>query len=149
MIQFLEMGQAAQCAQAVLPVVYQSTTVFDAGTGTTPQPVLAPLAAGDKAAYGGQVINKGCQDLLLTISYLQGGDCDPCTTPDTLTVSTVDVTVPKDSSFPLPDGFITGVVGVLVDNAGVPVALAGDLTQTVRFYSAYTPACPACAVLVP
>ena len=148
MIQFLDNSAMGDCKTAVAPIVTQYNATHIAGEGATPV-VLPPVAAGDPLFYGGQIVLQGCFDAEVTITYYEGDDCDPCTTPDTLTPVDIVVIVPANSSFPLPDGFWGAITYVLVDAAGTPVDLAGTATETVRLYSCYTPACPNCAVLAP
>ena len=146
LIQFLPQEAAQGCPKAVLPVVNQGALDIAVGAGSALADLLPAIAAGDPAAFGGQVVVKGCHDLLLTISYLEGDDCDPCTEPDALTVTDVEITVPKNSAFPLPNGFITRVQAQALDSTGTPV----DVQKAVEvdFYSAYQPCCNG-GVLVP
>lgn len=147
LIQFLSTSSASgSCKKAIAPVVYQGDLTIAAATGATALQLLAPIAAGSPAAFGGQIVNKGCNSLLATINYLNGDDCDVCTSPDTLSVVPVTVVIPKNSAFPIPDGFLTGITVQTLDAAGVPVAV--QVAQDVDFYSAFQPCCGS-AVLVP
>lgn len=147
LIQFLSNGSATgSCKKAKAPVVYQGDLTVAAGTGAVALPLLAPIATGSAAAFGGQIVNKGCHALLAAITYLQGDDCDDCTTPDTLTTVVVNVTIPKNAAFPIPDGFLTGITVQTLDAAGAPVNV--QAVQEVDFYSAFQPCCGA-SVLVP
>lgn len=150
LIQFLDLGAAAQCRGAVAPIVEQGAAAFAAdgsgdSTGSTPV-VIEDLAAGAAAFNGGQVINRGCFDLLVELGYLAGDDCDPCTTPDSLSLVPISLVVPANASMPLPSGFWQDLQVTLVDSSGAPVDLVGDATQTVLTYSAFTPDCPSCVV---
>jgi hypothetical protein len=135
------------CLTAVAPVTYQSDVLVKTGTGSTGQDLLAVLPSGEPAAFGGQIINTGCFGLLATIFYLEGDDCDTCTTPDTLTVVKQQIKVPKATSFPIPDGFYTQINFQTIDVNGNPVDVTAE--QTVSLYSSYKPNCPTCKVLVP
>ena len=147
LIQFLSTGSAAgSCKKAKAPVVYQGAVDIAVGTGATALPLLAPIATGSAAAFGGQIVNTGCHALLAAITYLQGDDCDDCTTPDTLTTVVVNVTIPKNAAFPIPDGFLTGITVQTLDAAGAPVNV--QAVQEVDFYSAFQPCCGS-PVLVP
>jgi len=147
LIQFLSTGSAAgSCKKAKAPVVYQGDLTVAVTTGAAALPLLAPIAAGLPAAFGGQVVNRGCHALLATINYLNGDDCDDCTTPDALTVVPITVVIPKNAAFPIPDGFLTGITVQTLDAAGAPVNV--QVAQDVDFYSAFQPCCGS-AVLVP
>lgn len=147
LIQFLASSSTGtSCKKAVVPVVYQGSIDILTGTGATATTLLPTIATGSPAAFGGQIVNKGCHALLAAITYLQGDDCDECTTPDTLTTVTVNVTIPKNAAFPIPDGFLTGITVQTLDAAGVATNV--QTTQEVDFYSAYQPCCGS-SVLVP
>ena len=148
LIQFLSQGSSsASCQTAVAPVVVQGELTIAVGTGDTLLNLVPAIATGANAGFGGQIVNKGCYDLLATITYLEGDDCDSCTTPDTLTTVVVTVQVPKNAAFPIPDGFFTTVQVQTIDAANAPVQVVSE--QGVYFYSAYKPACPSCKILVP
>jgi hypothetical protein len=147
LIQFLsQTSTGGSCKKAIAPVVYQSSVDILSGTGATVLPLLVSITSGNIAAFGGQVVNKGCHSLLATINYLNGDDCDECTAPDILSTVPVTVIIPKNSAFPIPDGFLTGITVQTLNSAGVPVDV--QYTQEVDFYSAYQPCCGA-GVLVP
>lgn len=147
LIQFLpNESNGAGCPKATAPVVTQGDLTIPAGSGATPLNLLPAIASGSPAAFAGQVVNQGCHNVLLSITYLDGDDCDDCTTPDTLTPVVVDVTVPKNSAFPLPAGFITLIQATALDSAGVAVNVQVDVE--LDYYSAYQPCC-AGGVLVP
>jgi len=147
LIQFLPSASAGgSCPKAVAPVVNQGDLTIAAGTGSALADLLPAIAAGDPAAFGGQVVNRGCHKLLATISYLDGDDCDECTTPDTLSVVVITVEIPKNSAFPLPNGFISQIQVQTLDSADAPVDV--QVEQDVDYYSAYQPCCGA-GVLVP
>lgn len=148
LIQFLSQGSSsASCQTAVAPVVVQGELTIAVGTGDVLLNLVPALATGANAGFGGQIVNKGCYDLLATITYLEGDDCDTCTTPDTLTPVVVVIEVPKNSAFPIPDGFFTTVQVQTIDAANAPVQVVTE--QNVYFYSAYKASCPTCKVLVP
>lgn len=147
LIQFLPTdGASGSCPKATAPVVTQGDLTVAVATGDVALDLLPQIASGSPAAFGGQVVNKGCHALLAAITYLDGDDCDECTTPDTLTPVVVNVTIPKNSAFPLPSGFISLIQVQTLDAAGAPVAV--QVEQSVDFYSAYQPCC-AGGVLVP
>lgn len=148
LIQFLAPSSSnTGCMTAVAPVVVQGELVFTSGNGATLTDLVPAIATGSPAAYAGQIVNTGCYDLLATITYLQGDDCDECTTPDTLTTVAVSVKIPKNSAFPIPDGFVTQVQVQTIDATDTPINVQKD--QTMYFYSAYKPNCVSCKVLVP
>ena len=134
------------CRKATAPVVNQGALDIAVGTGSTAQDLLAAIASGSPAAFGGQIVNRGCHALEATITYLQGDDCDECTTPDTITTVDIAVIVPKNSAFPIPDGFLSAISVVALDASGAPVDV--QVAQDVDFYSAYQPCCNG-GVLVP
>lgn len=141
-IQFLN-GAKSGCKGAVAPIVVQEApVVFDTATDGTAPTVIVGAASTEPAPYGGSFINKGCEDLTATITFLQGSDCDSCTV-DTLTTVDVGVVVPANTVFEIPDGFWTQISYVL-NNAAADAKL-----QTVTFQSFYTPDCVECLVLVP
>lgn len=141
-IQFLDSAKSG-CKGAVAPIVIQEPqVVFDSTTDGTTATAIVGGVAGDPAPYGGSFINKGCEDLIAVITYLQGSTCEPC---DTETITTVDVTVtvPANTVFDIPAGFWTGISYTLA-NAATDVK-----TQMVTFQSFYTPDCPECIVVLP
>ncbi|HRT03700.1 MAG TPA: hypothetical protein P5513_07155 [Candidatus Diapherotrites archaeon] len=148
LISFLAQNSSGSaCQTAVAPVVVQGELTVAVGTGAALLNLVPALATGAKAGFGGQIVNKGCYDLLATITYLTGDDCDSCTTPDTLTPVVITVEIPKNSAFPIPDGFFTTVRIQTIDAANAPINVTTE--QSVYFYSAYKPSCPTCVILVP
>lgn len=146
LIQFLAQDAASGCAKAIAPVVNQGALNIAVAAGSVLADLLPAIASGSPAAFGGQIVNKGCHDLLAAITYLEGDDCDTCTAPDTLTPVVINVTVPKNSAFPVPNGFIGLIQVQTLDSAGAPVNVQKE--QAVDFYSAYQPCCSG-GVLVP
>lgn len=145
LIQFLPQESANGCPKAIVPVVNQGSVDILAGTGSAPQDLLPLIPSGNDAAFGGQIVNKGCLALEAEITYLGGDDCDPCTTGQ-LTQEVVTVTVPANTAFPIPNGYLTSIQIVTVDETGAPVDATQD--QSVDYYSAYQPCCSG-GVLVP
>ena len=141
-IQFLDSAKSG-CKGAVAPIVIQEAPiVFDAATDGTTATVISGGASAAPAPYGGSFINKGCEDIIATITYLQGSTCEPCDT-ETITTTDVVVTIPSNTVFDVPAGFWTQISYVLN-------AAATDVkTQTVTFQSFYTPDCPECLVVLP
>lgn len=127
------------CRKITAPVVYQGALDISIGTGSTAQNLLATISSGSPAAFGGQIINKGCNALEATITYLQGDDCDTCATTNTITTVDVTVIVPKNSNFPIPDGFLSSISVIALDSVGAPVNV--ESVQNVDFYSAYQKCC--------
>ena len=142
---FSSSGSSCSTTRAVKPVVYQEKLTIAVGDGANRQDLLPQLATGACAADAGQIVNKGCYDILLSIEYLTGADCDNCTV-DTVSPENVTITVPANSAFPLPPGLIYWMQVATVDSNGVEVANTTE--QTVSWYSAYAPDCAGC-VLVP
>ena len=142
LIQFFNSGDSSGASlKAVKPVVYQKYLTIETGTGLTAQDLLPALGAGSCAAYGGQIVNNGCYDLKVLISYLEGGDCDSCTV-DTLTVSAVELFIPKNSVFPLPDGFYQQIQVQTVDSSKNPIANTTDVS--ISLHSSHVPNCNGC-----
>lgn len=146
MITFLS-NASSSCSttRAVKPVVYQKSMTIAVGAGANLQDLQAQIATGQCAADAGQLVNKGCYDLLVSLTYLDGADCDNCTV-DTLTTQVITIIVPANAAFPLPPGLITRLQVATVDSTGAQVANTTE--QTVSWYSAYSPDCNGC-VLVP
>lgn len=144
MIQFLGADTSPNGVRAVAPIVHQSVLVAAVGSGAALQDVLPEIAADECAAHAGQVINTGCYDVKLTVSYLTGGDCDTCTV-DVLTVEDLEITVPKNSAFPLPVGLVKQIQAQTLDSAGEPVANSTE--QTVKYYGHYVPGCTGCTLV--
>lgn len=142
LIQFFNSGDSSGSSlKAVKPVVYQKYLTIATGTGLTAQDLLPALGAGSCAAYGGQIVNNGCYDLKVLISYLEGGDCDSCTV-DTLTVTSVELFIPKNSVFPLPDGFYQQIQVQTVDSNKNPIANTTDVS--ISLHSSHVPNCNGC-----
>ena len=144
-IQFLSNSEAGASLKATAPIVHQEAFTVAVGAGAAPQDLLAAIAAGDCAAYGGQIVNKGCYDVKATISYLDGADCDSCTV-DTLTKVDVDVVIPANSVFPLPAGFHQQIQVSTLDSAGAPIANTTEVK--LNFYASYQPSCGGCVKAV-
>ena len=139
-------SSSSNCLKAVEPVVYQepSLTVL-AGTGATLANLFTLPTASSLAGYSGQVDNRGnCFNLLLTITYLTGADCDGCTDRP-LTAVTKTVFVKKGDVFNIPAGYWNLVQYQVVDDDLTPINATKD--GIVRFYSSHTPACPGCTPL--
>lgn len=148
---FLSDQMSADSVKAKAPVVGQAFLEIAEATGDAPQDLLTALVSGDAALFSGNLINSGCLDLELTISYVDGQDCDVCTVD---TLSTVDVTyyVKKNRQVTLPVGLVSGIqvtTGVL-DGAGTFVATPVPVgtVQEIQWDSCFTPSC-ASTVLVP
>lgn len=141
---FSSTGSSCSTTRAVKPVVYQRNLTIAVGDGVDRQDLLSPLAAGTCAADAGQIVNKGCYDLLVSIEYLTGADCDNCTV-DTLSATNVTITVPANTAFPLPPGLIYWMQVATVDSTGTQVSNTTE--QTVSWYSAYAPDCAGCALV--
>lgn len=145
-IQFLPTQGSSDCPKAVAPVVHQEALEIAVGSGSSAADLLPAVTAGDPAASCCQVSNKGCNDVLLTVSYLDGDDCDPCTEPDALSAVDVEITVPKNSVFPLPPGFIVGITATALDSTGTAVDV--QKAVDIQLYCGYQPCCNG-AVLAP
>jgi hypothetical protein len=144
-IQFLSNSEAGASLKASAPIVHQEALTIAVGAGVAPQDLLAAIAAGDCAAYAGQIVNKGCYDIKATVSYLDGADCDSCTV-DTLVKVDVDLVIPANSVFPLPAGFHQQIQVSTLDSAGV--AIANTTEVKLNFYASYQPSCGGCAKAV-
>ena len=146
LIQFFNSGSSSSGSlRAVEPVVYQKYLTIATGTGAGLQDLMPALAVGACAAYGGQIVNNGCYDLKITASYLEGDDCDNCT-PDTLTTTPIEFYVPKNSVFPMPDGFYQQVQVQTVDSNRAPVSNTTDVK--VSMHSSHVPNCSGCVQAV-
>lgn len=140
---------ASSCSttpKAIAPLVTDVTLAIAAAAGSVAAAVFTGVA-GDPAPYGG-FVNKtlGCDAVKLVVTYLDGDDCDSCTT-DTLTTVTVDLTIPANASgVQLPAGYITSITAQVVDAAGVAADSAAG--GSVRYTSSRAGACGA-DVLIP
>jgi hypothetical protein len=145
-MQFLPYGQGdsvASCdVKAKAPKVGQTKTTVLPGAGATGGDILAPVASGGVPYHAGSFSNPSCADVELTITYLDGADCDECTT-DTITTVTQVVQVGAGLSGKLPEGLISGITyrTGTIDDAGV--FTAGNVTSKVslNWSSSYTPCC--------
>lgn len=140
LIHFLDSTDSG-CKAPVLPIIEQvaEVTFNTALDGTVPTVILPTNAAG-LVPYAGSFVNKGCEDLLVTISYVGGGDCLPCNNPDALTTTDLTWTIPANSVTEIPGGFWTQISYVLENAAN------DNKLQYVSFNSAYSPDCPSCAI---
>jgi hypothetical protein len=148
-IQFLSNTDSASAPKAVAPVVHQAALTVAVGSGAAAQDLLAAIAAGECAAYGGQIVNKGCYDVKATISYISADGCDTpgCAgTNSTYSKVDVDVTIPANSVFPLPAGYHQKIKVVTLDAAGAPFANTSEVK--LNFYSSYQPDCTGCIAAI-
>jgi len=144
-IQFFNSSSSGASLKAVKPIVFQKFLTIAVGAGAALQDLLPAIAANQCAAYGGQIVNSGCYDLKATVSYLEGGDCDECTV-DTLTKVDLEFIVPKNSVFPIPDGFYQQVRVQTVDSS--QAAIANTTEVKVSLHSAHSPNCTGCTKAV-
>ena len=135
------------CKQATLPNYREGYLVAAVGTGSTPQELFV-LNEGDMPFTEGAVSNLSCYDILLTVSYIVGGDCDNCTV-DTHTIEDVNYTVPKNTEkYPLPEGgLISGVHFTALDAEGNPVDVTTEVKEFYRFVG--EPSCNCNNITVP
>ncbi len=147
---FLNQEASGDCTKAIAPVVAQAFLDIPEATGDTIQDLVPALATGDVALFSGNVVNSGCMDLRLTISYVDGQDCDVCTS-DTLVLLEVPYLVKKNRHSPLPTGLIAQVQVETgnVDAAGVftPAAVPTGQVQSIEFDSCYQPCCGTIALV--
>ena len=145
-------AQDVGCQKAVAPVIAQGQVLFDAAgpnTGSA-QVAMTVIPAGEDAPYGGTMHNKGCQRVSVLVIYLEGDDCDPCTSPDTLTRVNKSFCMQPYSTYEVPPGFWTEIyVNVVKDDCSSPADLQGTQKQSVFLHSGYKPACVTCKVVVP
>lgn len=145
-VQFLSNSDASASMKVAAPIVHQSKATIAVGAGATPSDLLAVIVAGECAAYGGQIVNKGCNDVKATITYIDGGACESggCAGANSADYETldVDVIIPANSVFPLPLGFHQGIKVSTVDVAGV--AFANTSESKLDFYASYQPSCGGC-----
>jgi hypothetical protein len=144
-IQFLSNSDSASAQKAVAPIVHQKALSIAVGAGAAPQDLLPAIAAGQCAAFAGQIVNKGCYDVKATITYLDGADCDSCTV-DVLAKIDVNVVIPANSVFPLPAGFHQQIKVSTLDSLGA--AIANTTEVKLNFYSSYQPSCGGCVAAV-
>ena len=148
---------APNCKKAVAPVVVQGSVEIAVGAGDTPVE-LTGLVAGDAAANWGTLINEGCTPIIVEVTFLDGDDCDSCTT-DTLTTAPEYFLLKGNQGYTLPESFISAVNVVTVDSAaltgdnatdyaGAAAVITANEGNTVSFDSSYAPECASCVVLV-
>ncbi|MGL4977949.1 MAG: hypothetical protein ACRC5G_08035 [Cetobacterium sp.] len=105
---------------------------------------LVLASSGGPAPAAGQIQNKGCAWLQLTVNYLHGADCDDCTV-DTETIISRQVLVPPtgDGFWPLPEGLISTIDYVLgtVDGLGDFTPSASTKETKIHWYSYRTICC--------
>jgi hypothetical protein len=140
-IQFLATEGGSSTQRAVAPVVHQASLTMAVASGAAKQDLLEAIAAGECAAFGGQIVNKGCYDVLATISYLDGSDCSVCTTEELSTVE-IELVIPANSVFPLPQGYHQQIEVQTLDSAGAPIANTTEVS--LKFFSSYQPQCGGC-----
>jgi hypothetical protein len=149
-IQFFNSSSAGSSLSASLPVVFQKFVTIAGsaatpGTGNVPSDLLPAIAAGSCAAYGGQIVNNGCYDLKADITYVVGGDCSNpgcAATASAYSKSVVSIYIPKNSVFPIPDGFYQQVQISSVDSAHAAIANTSDVVA--QLHSSYSPSCGGC-----
>ena len=146
-IQFFNSASAGSTLNAGKPVVYQTFKTIAIGEGAAAVEVIGAteIPVDSCAAYGGQLVNSGCYDLKATVTYVVGGDCSSpgCAgSAADYAKETVDIIVPKNSVFPLPDGFFQKVEVVTVDSAQAPISATSEVK--VSLHSSYTPGCGGC-----
>lgn len=143
LIQYLSSSSSSACTlRATAPRVGQAKTTIAVASGATAVDLVPALASGAIPYAAGQLSNPGCADVQLTISYLNGADCDSCTA-DTVAPVAITVIVPAKSVFPLPEGLVTGIqyqTGSR-DAAGVFTAANVTVAQPIEWYSYYQPCC--------
>lgn len=149
-IQFLSNSDSSASMKVAAPIVHQSKATIAVGAGVAPQDLLPAIAAGECAAFGGQIVNKSCNSIKATIKYIDGGQCEPSgcagSSGEVYTTVDVDVIIPANSVFPLPSGFHQGIKVSTVDDAGV--ALANTAEVKLDFYSHYQAGCSGCVEAV-
>lgn len=143
--------QSISCSPVVAPrAVGQNLVNVLSGTGATPTTGVINAATGTQAFDSVMVSNPGCKPIRLTVSYLQGGDCDSCTS-DTYSVVTRDIDILGGTdSWELPAGYVTNIDFVTLDVFGsTGVATNVTVNQTVLFHAQSNITCQNCQVLVP
>lgn len=149
-IQFLSSSDASSSLKVAAPIVHQAKAIIAVGAGATPSDLLEAIVADECAAYAGQIVNKGCNDVKATIKYIDGGACDSpgcagASGAEYVTVD-VDVIIPANSVFPLPAGFHQGIKVSTVDADGAEVANTAEVN--LNFYASYQPSCGGCVKAV-
>lgn len=135
--------EGVKCQAATAPVSILDKKIFNSTLDGTTATIIGPVTSGNAAYFGGIFENKGCEDLILEITYLQGGDCEPCNDADTLSTVVVPWVIPANTKEKIPAGFWTQISYTL-ENAANDAKI-----QKVLFKSSYTPECPECIVLAP
>lgn len=127
------------CVKAIAPEILQGKQTIATGTGSAAA-ILFDRAGLTGAEYVELTVT-GCNDVLFTINYLDGADCDSCT-PDTIVEVAQNLLVRKGETRVLPQGLVADITYVAVDTAGVAFDVLTD--TDVSFYAvAY--ASPCCA----
>ena len=142
-MQYIFGSSSSSCSGAPVakaPIIHDTELVFAAGEGDVAGDLYAP-AAPESAPYGGVVYkSEACDRVKLVVEYLEGDDCNPCTTPDVLTVVEQEFIIPAGvAGFQLPPGYINSITAQVVDATDAPVAsVKGD---TISFKSSRAGAC--------
>lgn len=139
------------CLTAVAPIIVQGVLTFEATRPYTGSSFaqLASIPAGNDAPYGGVIHNRGCNRIKVSIDYLEGDDCNSCTSPDTLTRVVKEFCIEADATYEVPEGFWSSINVYVGDINCNPIDLVGSQKQQVYLHSAYKPVCQSCKVLVP
>lgn len=129
------------CKRAIAPVVHDFPFIAPALSGT-----IVEIKEGELPGCGGQLdFRDRCFGAKLTITVLDGADCDGCTNNE-LTTKDIEYVVKCGDVANIPEGLWSAVKYELIDAAGVPLTVAPDADQTFGFTSSYVPDC--CSITV-
>lgn len=150
---YVQSTPQSSAPKAIAPLLWKAedyTKVIPADSGDTPVDLFVGVA-GSPAPLSGSVYKENpCDNIRLTISFITGDDCNPCTV-DTANMSTQDeyfILSAGTIGMSLPNGgYIANIQAVVVDSAGAPIKT--QTGNTLRFSSSRAASCAGNEVLIP
>ena len=142
--------QTKVCPPAALPI-YGTSTAVTIAKGSVAVSDVHTIAAGGNSLRGGKVyIASSCDNVLLTIGFVVGGDCEPCNDPDAYTIVEQTRFVPNEwDAFEINADYNWAYIKAqTVDASGAATAAMQDVSLMVEWdFAARCPECP--EVVVP
>lgn len=126
-----ETASCGSCVKPTAPTVAQGFETIAVGDGATPITVVDQ--GSDPALETWQLKVKGCVPVRAMVTYLDGWDCDGCTTTD-LTPKVVPYLVPGNSMVTFAQGLISKVEIVTIDSLDGDTPTATTSEVKVEFF---------------